>query len=161
MTLKNINAKLGAGAACAFAVAAAVLWSTEYPARAITTALTDPLSILDGRSPGTRASGALFQTKERYAARPRFPVRERPPGVEERVLTLVRSRPPGVPPMAGVPPFMPQQPGFFPSQPFDGFGAAPGVRPRASEQELAAGPDSIGGGGVSSDYTAPAAAPSA
>lgn len=161
MTLKHINTKLGASAACAFAVVAAALWSTDDPARAVTTVLTDPLSVLAGRSPGSRPDGAVFQTKARYAARPRVPVRNLPPGVQERVLNLVRTRSPGEPPLAGVPPFMPQNPGFFPNQPFALFDTEPGAGPRVSEQSLGGGPESIGGGGLSSDYTAPAAAPSA
>lgn len=163
VTLKNMNAQFGVPAALAFAVASAALWSTDDPAKALTTALRDPLSVLTERSPGARVKGALFQTKERYAARPRVPVRDHPPGAHERVLTLVRSRSPGEPPISGVPPFTPEQPGYFPNLPSNvaSVDTSPGVRPRTSEPGLALGPGSIGGGGVSSDYTAPSPAPSA
>jgi hypothetical protein len=58
-------------------------------ASAVTTAVTDPGSILSARSPGGRAPGALTQTKKRQrvasAGRPRLPT--------ERVLSGGRTRP--------------------------------------------------------------------
>lgn len=159
VTMKNLGTRLAGPTIIASALLSAALWSTDRPASALTTVLRDPLSVFSDRSPGARAKGALFQTKERYFATPRTPVRERPPGVRERVLTLVRSRSP-VEPFAPATPVEPQQPGYFPPPPL-GSSTVQGVNggpPRPNEPGLALGPGSIGGGGggVSSDYSAPA-----
>lgn len=70
--------------------------------------LADPLSILAGRSPGSRVAGALFSTKPQRVA---SGDRENPPGANiprvspptERVLSTVRDRPVPVPrPESGV-----------------------------------------------------------
>lgn len=60
---------------------------------AVAAALRNPLSVLEGRSPGARVGGALFQTKQRRAAAQR--ARPIPPGLvpHERVLAMTRSRP--------------------------------------------------------------------
>lgn len=77
----------------------------QDPAAAIAAVLRDPLAMLEGRSPGARGAGAMFQTKpakERVAAKvldrgpsDRAPVG--PKGPVERVLPVVRERPPEVP----------------------------------------------------------------
>lgn len=137
-----------------------VIWSVDPSISAGRAMLLDPLAVLSGRSPGERAGGALLSTKPiRTAALQRA---FRPPFVpRERVLTLVRIRPPGldlparfVPPVVRlIPPGATSLDGPFP------LGAGPlnggsGVPPRDVEPGLSSGPGAGGGGGLTSDYTA-------
>jgi len=118
---------------------------------ALAAMLRDPLAMLEGRSPGQRGEGAMFQTKpakERVASalRERGPVG--PEGPVERVLPVVRERPADIaPPLAlGGPEGLPG-----PVAPFGLPGPGPEFGPQA-----APGPDgpplattSSSGGGTS------------
>ena len=56
--------------------------------------LADPLAILSGRSPGSRSSGALLQSKHAYARDRTSHKSIGPAAPSERVLSNVRTRPP-------------------------------------------------------------------
>ena len=80
-----------------------VLLSGPKDRAAVAAVMRNPLSVLAGRSPGPRLSGALYQTKPRIAsarrARP-MPRRQAMPPPRERVLAVTRSRP-GAPALVG------------------------------------------------------------
>ena len=70
---------------------------------AVAAVMRNPLSVLAGRSPGPRLSGALYQTKPRIASGQRgrpMPRRQAMPPPRERVLAVTRSRP-GAPALVG------------------------------------------------------------
>lgn len=72
----------------------------QDPAAAFAAVLRDPLAMLEGRSPGARGEGAMFQSKpgkERVAAKVLDRAPAGPKGPVERVLPVVRERPPEVP----------------------------------------------------------------
>lgn len=139
-----------------------VLWSVDPGITAGRAILLDPLAVLNGRSPGERAGGALLSTKPIRTAALRRPFR--PPFIpRERVLTLVRNRPPGSELPTGssggfAPPGAPAVPsdGTSPDGPVqfgtgssDGGGSGPS---RNVESGLGNGPGAGGGGGLTSDY---------
>lgn len=138
------------------------LWSVDPGISAGRAILLDPLAVLNGRSPGKRAGGALLSTKLIRTASLQRPFR--PPFIpRERVLTLVRNRPPGpelptgsssgfVPPGVPVVPLggtSPDSPVQFGTGSSDGGGSGP---PRNVEPGLSSGPGAGGGGGLTSDY---------
>ena len=80
-----------------------VLLSGSKDRAAVAAVMRNPLSVLAGRSPGPRLSGALYQTKPRIASGQRgrpMPRRQAMPPPSERVLSVTRSRP-GAPALVG------------------------------------------------------------
>jgi hypothetical protein len=139
------------------------LWSVDLGISASRAILLDPLAVLNGRSPGKRAGGTLLSTKPIRTAALQRPFR--PPFIpRERVLTLVRNRPPGPELPTGssggfAPPSVPvvssgktspDSPVQFGTGSSDGGASGP---PRNVEPGLGSGPGA-GGGGLTSDYNA-------
>jgi len=101
LTLAFAAAALSLGVASAAGIDT-LLWDGAHT-RAVVEKISDPLSILDARSPGARRADALRQTKPGHvrslaAAAP-------PGGPEERVLASSRERPPE-PDLALAPPLL-------------------------------------------------------
>lgn len=102
------------GAAPALLVSLIVVGNSDKARSAIERTLRDPFALLDGRSPGNRDPGALFQTKLAYARNHPASV-----GPRQRVLSTERVRPP----LAGGAPFG-DTPLGGPSSTFGPFGDA-------------------------------------
>ena len=105
--------------------------------RFIAAALADPLAVLEGRSPGVRASGALAQSK---------PKKKLPTGLakpSERVLANVRSRPtvPAAVPESGAQSPLTAMPGLFDATP-----ATESVLGSTTDSPTVSNPGSVGGG---------------
>ena len=80
-----------------------LMLSSSKDRAAVAAVVRDPLSVLAGRSPGPRLSGALYQTKPRIASGHRvrpLPRRQAMWPPRERVLAVTRSRP-GAPALVG------------------------------------------------------------
>ena len=90
LTLAFAAAALSLGAASAAGIDN-LLWDGAHT-RAVMETISDPLSILDSRSPGARRADALRQTKPGHA-RSLAAVAPLPGAPEERVLASLRDRP--------------------------------------------------------------------
>ncbi|WP_010219106.1 PEPxxWA-CTERM sorting domain-containing protein [Sphingomonas sp. PAMC 26621] len=93
--------------------------------------LADPLSVLSGRSPGSRSSGALLQSKKAYAHDRTSGTGTGPAAPSERVLSNVRTRPPVAVPATetGLIPVLPTGDAIIPDEAVTSFPAgvpAPG-----------------------------------
>lgn len=108
------------------------LVSGQDTAAAIAEVFRDPLALIEGRSPGARGAGAMFQTKpvkERLASRDRAPVG--PEGPVERVLPVVRERPSELVPSTPLPPDLPPTPRIVSQGPPDQLPPEPRLPPSA------------------------------
>lgn len=148
MARRSTRAALGGGVVLAGTLAISF---GDTVSRSVAQVLRDPASVLAGRSPGARGSGALAQTKPGYAPT-LASAPAAPPGAlvpSQRVLPGIRGVPAVTPPLSVVPGIapVPQQPagfagpvpvdfapvptapfpGFFPTAPFPGGGGGGGI----------------------------------
>ena len=141
------------GAAPALVLLLVTVESSNKARSAIRHALRDPYALLNGRSPGDRDAGALFQTKLAYS-------RAQPAGARphQRVLPMERVRPPlggGSVPGLGASPLGIPASTLGPlgdSLPNFGGGGPPSLIGNTA-------PPFIGGGAVPTDAAAPTPAP--